>query len=150
MIINMKDNYEIKIADYDEAIKYVPKNIAAGINYGAVIIYYGYLNGEIISEGRAYLKPKGMASPDEDTLNDETACLSSFKTKEKYQNQGYFSRLYKFIIEDLKNRGIKYVSLGIYPNNERNMNMYSNWGFNEYIKSTVEDSENIDWYKKKI
>ena len=67
-------------------------------------VYYGILNGEIISEATAMLS--NLDVKDSTGLVDETtAYLSAFRTRKEYQGKGYFSKLYKFMEDDLKSRG---------------------------------------------
>ena len=75
--------YECKIASYEDVLNKEESIIADGVKSGDVIQYYGYLDGNIISEGRAYILLPGKISPDYETLNETTACLSEFKTKAK-------------------------------------------------------------------
>jgi len=74
---------------------------------------------------------------------------------EEYQGQGYFSRLFKFMIEDLKSRGYEKVTLGVEPDETKNKSIYFNYGFNEHIKDSKEvypDGTEIDveYYGKSI
>ena len=65
-------------------------------------MYYGILNETIISEATAFI------SNTDDTnslVNEYTAYLSAFRTRKEYQGKGYFSKLYKFMEDDLKSRG---------------------------------------------
>jgi ribosomal protein S18 acetylase RimI-like enzyme len=87
--------------------------------------------------------------------------LCGFRTNKEYENQGYFSKLYKFIEQDLKSRGYKELSLGVEPKETRNVSIYKKFGFTNLIKSVIEyepinyDSEEmvgsqVDFYYKKI
>ena len=144
------DNYVVRKATYEEANGLVSKYIANGILNDSVVLYIGLLDDKVVSQAVAYLLTKGETSPDELLLNNTCACISDLKTKEEYQNKGYASRLFKYILNDLKSRGISKVTLGIDKNNQRNKDMYSNWGFNDYIKTTVEDNISYDWYSKNL
>ena len=58
-------------------------------------------------------------------------------------------------IEDLKKKGYKYVTLGVEPNETRNMMIYFHYGFREYIKSGMEFYPNgaeafVLYYKKSL
>lgn len=71
------------------------------------ISYYGYLDGLIITEATAIISPLDTAiSNSEKLISKDMAYLTAFRTDSKYQNQGYFSKLYKFMEEDLKNRDL--------------------------------------------
>ena len=129
------------------------KNIER-VQKGLSITYYGILDGEIITEGSALLDASIVQNSDGLVSND-TAYLSAFRTIPKYQNQGYFSKLYKFVLSDLKTRGYKKVTLGVEPSEVKNMQIYFHYGFTEFIKlasETYPDGEQIHvlYYGKEI
>lgn len=66
------------------------------------------------------------------------AYLTAFGTEKQYENKGYFSKLYKFMEQDLKNRGFEKLTLGVEPCEVRNMLIYFKWGYINYIKSAYE------------
>ena len=151
----MYNNYECKVASPKEVLEHDNKYLSEGVKSKEVIVYYGYLDNEIITEGRAYLLVDGRESLDYDLLDKNMASLSGFKTKLEYQNRGYFSKLFKFVLEDLKKRGITEVTLGVEKDNERNMNMYKKWGFDNFIKESLWQDKNgkskdIMWISKKL
>jgi len=104
---------------------------------GQSIAYYGILNGKIICEATAILD-KDIVQNSENLVNDKTAYLCAFRTIEKYQGKGYFSKLFTFMIDDLKSKGYERVTLGVEPNETEILNIYKHLGFNEYIKSAQE------------
>ena len=151
------DEYVCKIATLDEIIERFDylidihpnnpmwinaKNITIdGYNSGSKIVYIGVLNGKIISEATVYVKEEafiGDIQNTENLLSDERAYLCGFRTNKEYENQGYFSKLYKFIEHDLKQKGYKELSLGVEPKEVRNVNIYKHLGFTNLIKSVIE------------
>ena len=167
------ENYICKIANKDELIKrweYLV-NIHSGnelwvkfkertinlFDEGSIIPYIGILNGEIICEATAYINESafvGDISEPDGLLSDDMAYLAAFRTNKEHEGQGYFSKLYKFIEEDIKQRGYKALSLGVGPDEKRNIEIYHHLGFTDYIKTITnkEDSGNGDivFYKKEI
>lgn len=82
------------------------------------------------------------------------AYLAAFRTNKEYEGQGYFSKLYNYVENDLKQRGYKELSLGVGPEEVRNIEIYFHLGYRTYIKTLVEQ-ENINediilFYKKDI
>ncbi len=172
--------YVCKVATLDEIIKRcdylieihpnnylwanVKVNTVNGFNNGSKIVYVGILNGEIICEATAYIKEEAFIGDIQNTdnlLSDERAYLCGFRTNKEYENQGYFSKLYKFIEQDLKSRGYKELSLGVETKETRNVSIYKKFGFTNLIKSVIEyepinyDSKEmvgsqVDFYYKKI
>lgn len=153
--MNKKWDYEIANATDDKSnwIIWKKENIERYQNH-QIIPYYGLLNGEIICECTAALSP--LIVQNSDALVDENiAYLTAFRTIPEYQGKGYFSRLFRFMINDLKARGYKKVTLGVEPEETKNKSIYFNYGFNEHIKDAKEvypDGTEIDveYYGKSI
>lgn len=151
--VEAKWNYEIKKhkspnwkAWKSEAIERVKS--------GQSIAYYGILNGKIICETTALLD-ESVVQNSKGLVNDKTAYLCAFRTVEKYQGKGYFSKLFRFMIDDLKSRGYKKVTLGVEPKETENLKIYQHLGFNEWIKSAQEIYPDgtvidVDYYEMKL
>ncbi len=150
-----KYDYEIEnaIDDKDNWIIWKEKAIDRTKN-GLSVTYCGVLDNEIICETTAALDPSIVQNSD-GLIDDKTVYLYAFRTNEGYHNKGYFSKLFKFMMEDLKSRGYKRATLGVEPEEERNRAIYSKYGFNEYIKSELEEYPDgtkikVDYYAKDI
>ncbi len=153
--ISKKYDYEIDKATDDKNNWIIWKASAIDrYNKGQTITYIGLLNNEIICECTAAVDPSIVQNSD-GLVNDKTAYLFAFRTNEEYQGQGYFSKLFKFMIEDLKSKGYEKVTLGVEPEELKNKAIYSKYGFTEHIKDAQEvypDGTTIDveYYEKKI
>ncbi len=66
------------------------------------IVYYGILKGIIISEATAFISNTNDTN---DLVDEHTSYLSAFRTRKECQGKGYFSKLYKFMEDDLNKRG---------------------------------------------
>lgn len=173
-------NYVCKIATLDEIIKRMDylieihpnnnlwikakENAIRGYKEKSKIMYIGLLNDEIICEATAYVNELafiGDIKNTENLLSKERAYLSAFRTNKEYENNGYFSKLYKYMEKDLKEKGYKELSLGVEPNEIRNILIYFKYGFTNYIKTTIESlpgstnnskpiEEIVNFYYKKI
>lgn len=122
---------------------------------GNTIIYYGFLDNEIICEATAVIKTLKEDKFTEDLIGKNKVYLSAFRTNKEYEGQGYFSKLYNYMLNDLKEKGYEYATLGVEPTEERNKSIYNHYGFNEFIKETHETYPNgeevtVDYYRKKI
>ena len=153
--MNTKWDYEIAnaIGDKENWIIWKKDNIER-FQKGFIIPYYGILDGKIICECTAALNPS-VVHNSENLVSAKTAYLFAFRTIPEYQGHGYFSRLFKFMIEDLKNRGYEKVTLGVEPEEEKNKEIYFKYGFNEHIKDSKEvypDGTEIDveYYGKSL
>lgn len=119
-----------------------------------IIPYYGILDGNIICEATAMLNSEAVQNS-EGLVGNSVVYLSAFRTIEEYQGKGYFSKLMKFMLNDLKRRGIVRVTLGVEPAEETNKKIYAHYGFNEYIKSATEVYPDgtvidVDYYGKNL
>ena len=131
-------------------------------NIDTRIVYMGLLNGNIITECTAIVSKNDLDMQNKDSLvGDGRAYLTAFRTNKEYEGKGYFSKLYKFAENDLKERGYTELSLGVGPEAVRNIEIYFHYGFREYIKTTVEheppkdefsvpEDDFVNFYKKKI
>ena len=134
--MEVKWNYEIK--KYKNRNWKIWKNEAMSrVKNGQSIVYYGILNSEIICETTAMLY-KSVIQNSEGLVGDKTVYLCAFRTVEKYQGKGYFSNLFDFMINDLKSRGYKKVTLGVESAEIDNLKIYKHLGFNTFIKSAQE------------
>ncbi len=153
--MNKKWDYEINKAtdDKENWIIWKKENIER-FQKGLIIPYYGLLNGETICECTAILDRSILENPD-NLVNETTAYLSAFRTNKEYQGQGYFSKLFKYMINDLKIKGYKEVTLGVEPDEEKNKAIYQKYGFIEHIKNSKETYPDgtiieVEYYKKKL
>lgn len=121
---------------------------------GQSISYYGVLDGKIITEGTALLDPEVVQNA-ERLVDEKNAYLCAFRTIEEYQGQGWFSKLFHFMLEDLKAKGYERVTLGVEPCEVKNMMIYFHYGFTEFVKMGIErypGGEQIDvlYYAKEL
>lgn len=133
------------------------ENAIRNFDNKSTISYLGFLDDEIICEATAYIKPsafQGDISDSSGLLNDNMAYLAAFRTNKKYEGKGYFSKLYRFIENDLKEKGYTELCLGVGPEEVRNLEIYFHLGFTNYIKTVIEHTTSkedvILFYKKEI
>lgn len=153
--MNTKWDYEIAHAGKDKSNWVIwKKSSIEHMSEGKSLPYYGILDGKIISEATAILD--GSIAQNSDGLVDEkTAYLSAFRTIPEYQGKGYFSKLFQFMLSDLKSRGYEKVTLGVEPEETKNKEIYFHYGFTEHIKNGMEtypDGTTIDveYYGKQL
>lgn len=153
--MNRKWEYEIDRNEEDREnwIVWKARNIE---NYkrGYIIPYYGILEGNIICEATAMVHPEAVQNS-AGLVDSCTIYLSAFRTIDRFQGKGYFSRLFHFMIEDLRRKGYTKATLGVEPADKKNKEIYVRYGFVEYIKSgreTYPDGTVIDveYYGKKL
>ena len=113
--------------------------------------YLGFLNDQIICEATAYIKDSafiGDISEPSGLLSESMAYLAAFRTNKEHEGKGYFSKLYKFVENDLKERGYTELSLGVGPEAVRNIEIYFHLGFRDYIKTVIEFEPSRKDYSK--
>lgn len=153
--MNTKWDYEIDNATDDKYNWTVwKKENISRFKKKYIIPYYGLLNGKIICECTAIINPKIVQNFD-GLVDKETAYLTAFRTIEEYQGQGYFSKLFKYMIDDLEKRGYKRVTLGVEPEELKNKTIYKKYGFTNYIKTCKETYPDgteieVEYYSKTI
>lgn len=74
----------------------------------------------------------------EGLVDSRTVYLSAFRTIDQFQGKGYFSKLFHFMIDDLRHKGYIKATLGVEPEEKKNKEIYAHYGFTEYIKSDKE------------
>ncbi len=104
---------------------------------GDCLPYYGFLDGKPVCEATAVLKPE-LAGDPHDFMDGQTAYLSAFRTDEACRGKGYFSRLFGFMMDDLVRRGVYRAVVGVEPQETRNREIYTHYGFTEYVGSGTE------------
>lgn len=125
-------------------------------NLNTRIVYMGILDNKIITEATAIISNKDLNMQNKENLiSKDTAYLTAFRTNKEYEGKGYFSKLYKFLENDLKNLGFKSLTLGVEPTEIRNKEIYFHFGFTKYLKSSYETYPNgqkilVKYYKKEI
>ena len=130
--MEQKWDYEISIhAEKENWIAWKAEAIE-GCRSGRSIPYYGILDGTIICEATAILKPELKQVP------EQMAELCAFRTNSAYRGQGYFSKLKDFMLKDLKQKGYAKAVVGVEPEETMNREMYHHWGFTEYLCSDTE------------
>ena len=95
-------DYLVKIHPDDNAWKIYREKAIKNVKEKNTIVYHGTLDGIIISEATAFVHDTDETIG---LVNENTAYLSAFRTRKEHQGKGYFSKLYKFMEEDLKSRG---------------------------------------------
>lgn len=144
-LVSQKWDYEIKI--HSNSMKWIKFKEITLNNFDNRIIYLGILNDIIICEATAVINKLDYEVKNKsEFVSGDTVYLCAFRTNKEYQNKGYFSKLYKFMENDLKKRGIKKLILGVEPSEVRNMMIYFKYGFVNYINSYMEKYPNDEKY----
>lgn len=153
--IEIKWEYEISHHEKDKENWIVwKKQSMENYRQGYTIPFYGILEGNIICEATAMLHPKAVQNS-AGLVDSHTVYLSAFRTINRFQGKGYFSRLFHFMIDDLRQKGFTKATIGVEPAEKKNKEIYAHYGFNEYIKSGKEyypdgTAIDVEYYGKTI
>lgn len=133
--MNIKWDYEIARhqSDRENWVTWKKRNLE-NFRQGYIIPYYGILDGQIICEATAMLHPKAVQNS-AGLVDGNTVYLSAFRTVEAFQGRGYFSKLFHFMLDNLRQKGFTRATLGVEPDDAKNKAIYAHYGFTEYIKS---------------
>lgn len=132
-----KWDYEIAIHDNDPNYIKTKNSFIEENNKGTRITYVGKLNDKIICDCSAVIKEEGIkqeALINKDLVSNKRCYVFAFRTNKGYENKGYFSTLYKFMENDLINRGFTEFSLFVEPQEIRNILIYFKWGYTNYVR----------------
>ena len=121
---------------------------------GKALPYYGILDGAIICAAPALLSRDAVQNA-YGLVDDKTVYLSAFRTIEGCQGRGYFSELFRFLLNDLKRRGYTAATLGVEPQEIKNKAIYLHYGFTEQIKTAKETYPDgteitVEYYRKRL
>ena len=133
-----KMDYEISVHPKDDRWKEWKKEAKKFFKEGKRICYVGLLEKKIICEITAAIH-KEAAQNSEELIDEITAYLFAFRTNERERGKGYFSKLYRFVEEDLRKRGYKKLTLGVEPEEKQNLEIYQHLGFTKFIKEDYEE-----------
>ncbi len=125
--------------DFDTAsptAKYFCENISSG----NAIFWTVENDNELIGELYVFknLEDKDFAD------GISTAYLCAFRVREDYRGNGIGSSLLNSVLEDIKSSGFARVTIGVSPDEERNLKLYKNLGFNNIVKECFIDPCAID------
>lgn len=153
--VTAKWNREIKRQKHRKnTLETIKNNAVEHIKNGQAITYYGKLNNKIICQVTAMLDETIIENSDS-LVGAQKVYLCNFSTDKKYQGKGYFSKLFKFMIDDLKKRGYVRFTLGVEPTELKNLQIYQHLGFHTFVKSakvTYPDAVtvDVDYYEMKL
>ena len=63
-----------------------------------------------------------------------TAYLCAFRIEKEYRGRGLGTRLMETVLADLKAAGFRHATIGVGPDEDRNVRLYHRMGFTEQIK----------------
>ena len=83
--------------------------------------------------------------PDSDFADGKTtAYLCAFRVRKGYRGKGLGSLLMTQVLEDLRNKGLKRVTIGVGPDERQNVRLYRRFGFTTKIKDCHYDPCGMD------
>lgn len=107
---------------------------------GNAIFWTADHDGELIGELYVF-----MDLYDKDFADgDQTAYLCAFRVKKEFRGRGLGSRMMSMALEDLKEKGIRYATIGVGSDEPQNIRLYQRFGFTTKIKDCHDDPCDYD------
>ena len=147
-------DYEISINSGEKRNWLVRKQEFMDMPEWKRISYFWLLDDDVICEATAALSSDACQNM-EDLIDEKTVYLFAFRTDKEFRWQWYFSKLFKFMIDDLKSRWYEQVILWVEPAELENKKIYFHYGFNEFVKSDVEKNPDgssviVEYYREHL
>lgn len=118
--------------------------------------FVAVINDEVIAQITIILKKNVKAVINKNQLCDgKNICnMNAFRCDKEYEGKGHISKLVKLAEEYAKSIGYNYVTIGSEARETRNLAIYFHFGYNEYLMSELDDSEEdsplVLYYGKKL
>jgi len=125
--------------------------------------FYAFDDAKIIGQVTLVLHPDTMELDGQTELanNDDIAHICGLRVYKEYEGKSIASGLMRYIYNWARGHGIRYMTIGVEPHETRNVEIYTHWGFAEFVKEVIEKypprNENdsgeevlVHYYKKKI
>jgi GNAT superfamily N-acetyltransferase len=102
------------------------------------------VNGnEVIAQITLILKTNVKAVINKEKLCDgNNICnMNAFRCDKEYEGKGHISKLVKLAEKYAKDIGYTYITIGSEARETRNLSIYFHFGYNEFLMSEIDDSE---------
>lgn len=100
-------------------------------------------DNEVIAQITLILKTNVKAVINKDKLCDgKSICnMNAFRCDKEYEGKGHISKLVKLAEKYAKDIGYTYITIGSEARETRNLSIYFHFGYNEFLMSELDDSE---------
>lgn len=115
--------------DYNDVPAMIAEN-ARLIDSGDFSIYLLLENGDLIGELHVTWRSDDPLA----AIDGHRAYLSAFRIREDRQGCGYGQHLLRGVIEAIKARGYREITIGVEDDNLRAKHLYAKFGFTEFVE----------------
>ena len=140
---NLDDNrYNLAADEFIEEIK-----------KGTRVTYIAKFNDLIVCDLTVIVKEEGILHESQNTkelVSQDKAFICGVRTDKEFENRGYFSKLYKYMENDLKNKGYKKLTISVENNNTRAKEIYKHLGFTNFMRTENNNGHIFEYYYKDI
>jgi len=130
------------------------KDVAICQNQNNILKTFVVLHGhDPVGEGTLIISPQtGAINGRLELANGTTiANINGLRVDKQYEGKGHISKLVKTIEQYAKNNGYEILTIGVEPNETRNLGIYLHWGYDTFVMySFEEDGELVLYYSKKL
>ena len=76
--------------------------------------------------------------------------VNALRIDKQHEGKGHISKLVKIMEQYAKNQGYNSTTIGVEAKETRNLGIYLHWGYNNFVKSEIEDGCLILYYSKEL
>jgi len=97
--------------------------------------------GEPIGEGTLLFLPECIQGRTDLSNGSTIANVNALRMDKNHEGKGHMSRLIKLMEQYAKDLGYKQLTIGVEPNETRNLGIYLHWGYDKFIRSDIEEDD---------
>lgn len=79
-----------------------------------------------------------------------TANINGLRIEKQYEGQGHISKLMKAAEKFAKEKGYKYLTIGVTATHTRTKAIYNHFGYTELLFSELDEGDIVEYYRKEI
>lgn len=119
---------------------------------GTAKTFIVYCNGDPIGEGTLLFNSDCKAVNGRLILADcnFTANINALRIQKEHEGKGHISKLVHMMEQYARDRGYKYLTIGVEARETRNLAIYLHWGYDEFVLSEVDGGSLILYYRKRL
>ncbi len=109
-------------------------------------------DGLPVGEGTLVFDPACKCTAGNTLLADNktTVYLNALRIEKQYRGNGHISAMVKLMENYAREKGYKYITIGVDDSNEKNKAIYTHWGYTDLVFTEVEDNELVLYLGKDL
>ncbi len=109
-------------------------------------------DAEPVGEGTLIFNPNCKATAGNLLLTNgkDRVYLNALRIEKQYRGNGHISAMVKLMENYAREKGYKYITIGVDDSNEKNKAIYTHWGYIDLVFTEVEDNELVLYLGKDL